>query len=487
MDTVRVRFAPSPTGNLHVGSARTAIFNWLFARHHRGVFILRIEDTDRDRSLPAYTQAILDGLRWLGVDWDEGPEIGGPRGPYFQSERLPLYRQALDRLRTEDRVYPCFCSPERLESVRQAQLQAKENPRYDGHCRHLSPGRAAERAARGEPHALRIRTAAGEDAAWTDLSKGEIRFGAEVLDDIVVAKSDGFPTYNFAVVVDDCHMEISHVIRGEDHISNTPKQIQIYRALGQPQPRFAHIPMILGSDRSKMSKRHGSTNVVEYERSGFLHEAFFNFMALLGWSPPDADRELFSRDELVDRFDLDRVAAHNAIFNLEKLTWMNATYIRALSAGELFQRARPFLAAIPGFPGPYDEDGLTGLVGLFHERLPLLAELTEAAGYFFSDITEYEPKGLQNARKTPDLEAVCRDLADALAACRPFDVATIETVIRAEAERRGLGAAKLIHPVRLAVSGRTTGPGLFELLAAVGQERCVNRLRQFAERQPWVE
>ncbi|HNR40149.1 MAG TPA: glutamate--tRNA ligase [Acidobacteriota bacterium] len=483
--SVRVRFAPSPTGNLHVGSARTAIFNWLFARHHGGTFVLRIEDTDQERNRPEYTRSILDGMRWLGLDWDEGPEAGGDHGPYFQSERLPLYREALARLRREGRAYPCFCSPERLETVRQEQLAAKANPRYDGTCRSLSAAEAQARIDAGERYALRIRIEHDEPVTWEDRGKGTITFAPEMLDDLVIAKSDGFPTYNFAVVVDDVGMAITHVIRGEDHISNTPKQILIYRALGAALPEFAHIPMILGADRSKMSKRHGATSVVEYEKAGFLAEAFFNFMTLLGWSPPDDSREIYSQRELVDLFTLERVVAHGAIFDAEKLKWMNLQYIKALSPDDLYRRSVPFLEAIPGFPGPYGPAALRELAGLFRERMNTLAEITRHAEYFFQEPEAYDEKGLKNALKTPDLPAVVEALAARLAAVDPFVHDPIEAAVRAVAEGRGIGAGKVIHPARLALSGRTEGPGLFELMAVLGRECCVARLRAFLDRRPW--
>ncbi|HQG29749.1 MAG TPA: glutamate--tRNA ligase, partial [Candidatus Ozemobacteraceae bacterium] len=270
---VRVRFAPSPTGHLHVGGARTALFNWLFARHNGGTFILRIEDTDAERSKDVYTQAILDGLRWLGIDWDEGPDKDGGHGPYFQTQRLHLYRAAVEQLLREGKVYHCFCSPEILSAMREEQMARKEDPKYDGRCSQLSREEVEKRIAAGEKFTLRLRVAAGENVAWNDLTKGELSFGSHLLDDLVVVKSDGFPTYNFAVVVDDSLMKITHVIRGEDHISNTPKQILLYKALGYPVPQFSHIPMILGSDRSRLSKRHGATSVIEYKDMGFEPEA----------------------------------------------------------------------------------------------------------------------------------------------------------------------------------------------------------------------
>jgi len=479
MSEVRVRFAPSPTGNLHVGSARTAVFNWLFARHHKGGFILRIEDTDKQRSKPEFTEAIFEGMRWLGMDWDEGPEAGGELGPYFQSKRLHLYHDALEQLVDAGKVYHCFCTPERLQALREAQMKAKQNPGYDGRCRNLSPNEIRKRIEEDEKFVLRIRVDENESVEWYDLCKENVSVGPEMLDDIVVAKSDGFPTYNFAVVVDDWQMKISHVIRGEDHLSNTPKQILVYRALGLDPPNFAHIPMILGSDRSKMSKRHGAVNVIEYEKSGFLSDAFFNFMALLGWSPSD-DQEIFSREELVSLFSLDRVASHGAIFDGDKLKWMNGMYIRTLAPEELLHRCEPFLEKNVGYPGGYGREDLTELMTLFRERLEVLSEITDSTAYFFQEPEVYDEKGIKRARKTPDLTEVMNELADKLEKLDPFTLEGIENLIREMAEQREIGAGKIIHPTRLAVSGRSGGPGLFEMMKLLGRGTCVSRLRKFS-------
>lgn len=487
MNEIRVRFAPSPTGNLHVGSARTAIFNWLFARHHGGRFILRIEDTDQERSRPEYTQSILEGMRWLGMDWDEGPEVGGDAGPYFQTERTHLYREAIDHLLTSGKAYPCFCSVERLETMREEQSQAGQQTRYDGRCRSLDPEEARRRMDSGEPWMLRLKldVTPGELVEWDDLCKGPISINSDLLDDLVLVKSDGFPTYNFAVVVDDSGMRISHVIRGEDHISNTPKQILIYRALGLETPRFGHIPMILGPDRSKLSKRHGATNVIEYESQGFLSEAFFNFMALLGWSPADG-MEIMNRQELVERFTLDRVVSHGAIFDSEKLKWMNLQYIKKLEGPALLDRCEPFLSAIPGYPGPYDRQGLEALVSLFRERMNLVSDLTGMAEYFFHDPSSYDEKSLKTALKTPEVGAVLLELSQCLAGEGPLTHDEAEAAVRKLAETRGFGAGKVIHPTRMAVSGRSDGPGLFELMAVLGRDTCIRRLKSCAEMQPWL-
>jgi len=485
MQKVRVRFAPSPTGNLHVGSARTAIFNWLFARNSGGVFVLRIEDTDSTRSKDEYTRSILDGLRWLGVSWDEGPEAGGECGPYFQAQRLQLYRDAAEKLVSEAKAYPCFCTTERLDALREQQQGAGLQTRYDGLCRSLPPDESRRRIEQGEKHVIRLKVDTGRVVEWDDLCKGTISITTELLDDLVLLKSDGFPMYNFAVVVDDVGMEITHVVRGEDHISNTPKQILTYEALGLTPPRFGHIPMILGTDRSKLSKRHGATNVIEYERSGYLPEAFFNFLALLGWSSPD-EREILSRDEMASLFTLDRVVPHAAIFDIEKLKWMNLQYIKNEPAERLFGRCEPFLRKIPEYPGEYSRAELLELVSLFRERMNTLTEITHLAAYFFKDPDSYDEKGLKTAQKTPELEAVLGELAADLDKLQEFTHDAIEAAVRTVAQRRGIGAGKVIHPARLAVSGRSEGPGLFDMMRVLGRDRCVRRIREFVARKPWA-
>lgn len=483
MTEVRVRFAPSPTGNLHVGSARTAIFNWLFARRHGGRFVLRIEDTDATRSKDEYTQSILEGLRWLGMDWDEGPDAGGDCGPYFQSQRLGAYREAAERLVREGKAYLCFCSTERLDEMRKQQEAAGLQTRYDGLCRSVSQDDARRRAEQGERSVVRLRVDTNQIVEWDDLCKGPIAITGELLDDLVLVKSDGFPMYNFAVVVDDTGMRITHVVRGEDHISNTPKQILIYRALRLPEPRFGHIPMILGTDRSKLSKRHGATSVIEYEKAGFLPEAFFNFIALLGWSPPD-EREIHTREELASLFNLDRVVSHGAIFDVEKLRWMNQQYIKGLSNEKLYARCEPFLRGVDGFPGDYGPAKLVEVVSLFRERMNLLADIARLTPYFFKDPESYDEKGLKNAQKTPDLRSVVEELAGDIERCDPFAHDTAERAVRALAERRGFGAGKVIHPARLALSGRGEGPGLFDMMQVLGRETCLRRLRAFAAAAP---
>ncbi len=476
---VRVRFAPSPTGNLHVGGARTALFNWLFARHHGGVFILRIEDTDLERSQEAYTRAILDGLRWLGLDWDEGPEVGGPHGPYFQTQREGLYREAVERLLREGKLYHCFCTAETLETMRQDQAERKVAIKYDGRCRALGRAEVERRIATGEKFVLRLRCPEGESVEWEDLTKGRLSFTSDLLDDLVVVKSDGMPTYNFAVVVDDVGMKITHVIRGEDHISNTPKQILLYRAMEAPLPRFAHIPMILGKDRARLSKRHGATSVIEYEKMGFDPEAFRNYLALLGWAPEDHTQELLSREELFARFTLDRVSSHGAIFDLDKLTWMNAEYIKRFSPATLLARLRPWLAQIPGFPGGFDDAALAKMAGLYRERVKTYNEILTMADWFFIEPATFDAKGLEKAAKIGGARALLAKLIDRLQTAGEFTEGPLEGLVRSFAEAEGRKFGDVVHLCRLGLSGRTATPGLFEVMAVLGRERTLARLGRF--------
>ncbi len=484
MDKVRVRFAPSPTGNLHVGGARTALFNWLFARHNKGTFILRIEDTDAERSKDVFTKAILDGLRWLGMDWDEGPEAGGDCGPYFQTQRMDLYRSAIRSLLDQGKLYHCFCTTERLEKLREEQAAAKLPIRYDGKCRTCSREEVESRVKAGERHVLRLRLPEGEAVAWDDITKGPLSFSSDLLDDLVVMKSDGFPTYNFAVVIDDVGMRITHVIRGEDHISNTPKQILIYRALGKPLPRFAHIPMILGSDRTRLSKRHGATSVIEYQKLGFDPRAFRNYLALLGWSP-ESGREIMMKEELVSAFDLGRVSSHGAIFDIEKLRWMNMEYIKALHPNDLLTGVTPWFEAMPGFPGGYDPMGLRDIAWLYRERLRTFDEIAQQAEWFFREPAEFEPKGMEKASKIEDWPKLVSDLTDNLAGMADFSEGPLEAAIRGFATQRQRKAGDVIFLCRLAISGRTATPGLFESMRVLGKDRCLSRLRTFVSaRQP---
>jgi glutamyl-tRNA synthetase len=487
MSAPRVRFAPSPTGYLHVGGARTALFNWLYARHAGGTFVLRIEDTDMERSSSEMVTGILDGMKWLGLDWDEGPEVGGPCGPYFQSERLERYRDAAERLVASGHGYYCYCNPDEIKARRDAADAAGETWSYDRTCASLSADEIAARESAGAPRAIRFRMPAGT-TAYDDVVHGRIEFDNAVIEDFVVLRSDRYPTYHLSVVVDDIDMAITDVVRGDDHISNTPKQVLLYEALGAPVPRFAHVPLILGPDKRRLSKRHGATSVMEYERQGFLPEAMFNFLALLGWSPGN-DRELFTREELVEAFSLDGISSGNAVFNPEKLEWFNSQHIARLGGDEITRRLEPLLLQ----QGLWSDALRRERREWFHQvietlkpRAKKLGDLVEQGRYFFVDPAEYDEAAVTKHLSAPGLAGHVKAWADVLAGVEPFSPAEIEAALRASAESAGIKAATLIHATRVAVTGQGVSPSLFDVVALVGREATARRLaklRQFLGQQ----
>ena len=477
--TPRVRFAPSPTGYLHVGGARTALFNWLFARRYGGVFVLRIEDTDAERSSSEMVEGILDGLRWLGLDWDEGPLAGGPHAPYFQSERFDRHREVARRLVAEGHAYYCYCTPEELKARRDAAGNAGDGEsawRYDRTCCRLTPEEIAARERDRVPRAVRFKVTEGP-MAFDDLVHGPIVFEGAHIEDFVIVRSDGHPTYHLSVVSDDVDMAITHVVRGDDHISNTPKHILLFRALGAPVPQFAHVPLILGQDKKRLSKRHGATSVMEYAAQGFLPEAMVNFLGLLGWSPGAGDRELFNKDELIDAFSLEGISGGNAVFNPEKLEWFNQQYIMRLPPDELGSRVKPSFQAA----GLWDEAFLGdrhpwffAVIELLKPRVKRLGEFAAQGRFFFIDAIEYDPAAVRKyltgmAEHLVAFDAACAELAT-------FDAPSIEAALRLVAEARGVKAAALIHATRVAVSGKSVSPGLFEVLNLLGPKRVHERL-----------
>ena len=479
----RVRFAPSPTGYLHVGGARTALFNWLYARRHGGTFVLRIEDTDVERSSTDMVAGILDGLRWLGLDWDEGPEAGGVHGSYFQSERLDRYRQAAARLVADGHAYYCYCAPERLRDERDMAEHRGEAWQYDRACLALPPERVAELEAVAAPRAIRFKVPAIR-ATFDDAIHGRIEFDPRNIEDFVVLRSDQHPTYHLSVVVDDVDMGITHVIRGDDHISNTPKHILLFEAFGATSPVFAHVPLILGADKKRLSKRHGATSVTEHRRQGYLPGAMVNFLALLGWSPGD-DRELMSVTELVERFSLEGISSGNAVFNAEKLDWMNGQYIARLPIEELTAAVGPLLIGA-GLPPDVGADlqarpgdpWLHRLVDLLRPRAKRLTDFVELARPFLSETVEYEPEAVDKHLSAPGLGDQVAALAATLCAVDPFDESHVEAAVRGTAAEWGIKAGVLIHATRVAVTGRTASPGLFEVLVLLGRARTVERLER---------
>jgi glutamyl-tRNA synthetase len=483
--SVRVRYAPSPTGYLHIGGARTALFNWLYARRHGGSFVLRIEDTDAARGKEGSVEGIARGFRWLGLDWDEGPERPGAYGPYFQSERVPLYREAVDRLLLEGKAYHCYCTPAELEARREEARLAGRPPRYDGRCHSLSDLRRGELAEEGRRPALRLRIPETGTTSYNDVIRAMVSFDNIVLDDFVLMRSDGMPTYNFACVVDDHLMAISHVIRADEHISNTPKQILIYEALGWSLPLFAHVPMILAPDRSKLSKRHGAQSVEEYRDMGFLPEAIVNYLAFLGWTPEGAT-EFLTLDEMVGQFALDRVTRNAAIYDLEKMRWINAHYLRTMDPELITRRAVPFYqkdGLIAADPSPALFTWLMGVVSAMRERVKTLAELPPATSYFFSAEFQYDEKAWQKyftgekKDKTIDLlTRARRALAQSGETAGELTIESAEAAYRQVVEEAGSTGGDLFHPTRLALSGRTVGPGLFDLIALLGRDESLARL-----------
>lgn len=475
---VRVRYAPSPTGTLHIGGARTALFNFLFARHHGGRFILRVEDTDQARLVPGSEAAMMEGLRALGIEWDEGPDIGGQLGPYRQSERMSRYREAAATVLAAGAAYRCFCTPEELALERERLRSEGKPPRYSGRCRAIAPAQAAERAV-NEPYVLRLKIPATGSIAVNDLIRGTVVFDYGVLDDFVIVKSDGSPVYNFAVVLDDHDMGITHVIRGEEHLSNTPKQILVARALGFEPPAWAHVPMILAPDRSKLSKRHGAVAVGEYLDQGILPEALTNYLMLLGWSHP-AGKEILSLADVIPAFDLDRIQHTAAIYDQKKLEWLSGQYLRILPVERIAEAVLPFLARA----GVNAENGpsLVDAVALSRERARTLRELADTIRFCYERPESYEAKGVAKHLAESDTGPRLARLAEVLGALSEWDHEHLQEAFDRRAEAEGVKRALLIHPTRLALTGRTVGPGLFELMEVLGRDEAVWRLRALVDR-----
>jgi glutamyl-tRNA synthetase len=470
----RLRFAPSPTGYLHVGGARTALFNWLYVRRHGGVFILRIEDTDVERSSIDMVTGILESLTWLGLDWDEGPGIEGPHAPYFQSQRLHRYRDAAIALVAAGRGYYCYCTPDEIRGRREAAEAAGRSWTYDRRCRALSAEDVARREAAQQPRAIRFLVPDGRTTIH-DLVHGPIEFDRALLEDFVVLRSDGHPTYHLSVVVDDRDMGITHVVRGDDHISNTPKQVLLYEALEAPVPLFAHVPLILGPDKKRLSKRHGATSVGEYEKQGILPEAMVNFLALLGWSPGGND-EVFTREELVARFALDGISGGNAVFNPEKLEWFNQQHIMRRSAAEIVARLGGAFEAAGVDPAVVEPAHLEQIVDLLKPRARTLADIVTQARPFLTASVVYDPAAVAKYLSDPALRPHLEAWRDAVRTTEPFDAATLEAALRGLAAARGIKAGALIHATRVAVTGQAVSPSLFDVLALVGRDRVVARL-----------
>ncbi len=499
---IRVRFAPSPTGVLHVGGARTALFNWLYARGQGGVFLLRIEDTDRQRSTEASYAAILRGMDWLGLDWDEGPGQDGDFGPYLQSERLAIYKQHLDALIAKGKAYKCFCTPEDLQRREDEAKTAGGNwDGYDGHCRSLTAEQQAAQGADGRTFCWRLHTPDEGSTFWYDIIVGKREFQNEVLVDRVVGKADGFPTYNFAVVVDDHTMGITHVLRGDDHVSNTPFQLLIYDALEWDRPKFGHMPMILGPDRKRLSKRHGATSVEEFQKQGILPAAMVNYLALLGWSPGGSGDEVLDPQTLVKKFSLKKVNSSPAAFDYDKLGHLNAQHIKRLSAKQRLALAAPIIAERGWHLDPQwqvanvrdDRNYLDRVLKTLGNRFSSLLTLPEQIGFFYTEDFYVDESARAEILDTEPARELVLALADALADTGddeagdetdvqpPMAAEGFETITRTVADERKIKAGQLIHPCRVALTGQARSAGIFEVMELIGCRRVVQRLRRAAQ------
>ena len=481
--TPRLRVAPSPTGLLHVGTARAALFNWLYARRHGGVFIVRVDDTDQQRSRSEFEEAILEGLRWLGLDWDEGVEVGGPHGAYRQSSRFDRYREVAALLVDSGAAYLCFCSPEALAERRIEAQKASRPPGYDGRCRSMEAGQAGRRLQAGETHVVRFAMPRPGVTVVNDLVRGEVRFDHRVVDDFVILRSDGSPTYHLASTVDDVDYRITHVARGEDILPSTPRHIQITRAMSAPEPVYAHLPLLHGQDGRKLSKRHGATDLGEYRQQGFLPEALFNYLALLGWSI-GPESTIFSRKEAVASFDLAAVSSSPAVFDPVKLEWMNGEYIRNhISTAEFSERARPYVEEHLGVSlSDVAWERVVPVLPLVQERVKLLSQVGPQLSFLLTPQIEYEPGSWRKVMKPKVVEGVLLEATSALRDVEEWRTETIEQTLRALVTRLEISAGRVFQPIRVAATGSSISPPLFESLAALGRETTLQRLRDARER-----
>jgi glutamyl-tRNA synthetase len=464
MSQVRTRFAPSPTGYLHIGGARTALFNYLFARHHGGKFILRIEDTDRERSTPEAITAILDAMNWLGLDYDEGP--------FYQTERYPLYKDKVNELLANGKAYPCTCTAAELDAKRQLAMKEKRKPAYDGTCR---PAQGTiPSLPRDKPFTIRFRSPDEGSTIVKDLIKGDVVFDNREIDDLIIARSDGTPTYNFCVVVDDVEMNISHIIRGDDHLSNTPRQIQLYQALGHELPQFAHVPLILGTDKARLSKRHGATSVMAYRDMGYFPEAVVNYLVRLAWS--HGDQEIFSRQELIEKFSLENIGKSAGVFNPEKFLWVNSHYLKSKPLAELAEAVKPYIAA-KGYPVPEDNQWLEKMIKTLQERAKTLVELVNMGHYFFTDEVTFDEKAAKKFLTTAAGTSISSLIVE-LNAIDEFTQPKIEAAFTNTLNNCGLKLGELAQPVRVALTGTSVSPGIHEVIEVLGKSRTLARLQK---------
>lgn len=475
---LKVRFAPSPTGPFHIGGARSALFNWLVARHADGTFLVRIEDTDLKRSTKESEENIKDSLKWLGMNWDEGIDVGGPHGPYRQTERLDLYKKEVQRLLDEGKAYYCYCSAEELEKSRKAQLDAGKTPIYDEHCRHLTEEEKAKYEAEGRKPVVRLKVRKDGVFAFDDMVRGHVEFQAAGVGDFIIMKSDGIPVYNFAVVIDDAFMEVTHVIRAEEHLSNTPRQLAIYEALGYKPPKFGHISLILGEDHKKMSKRHGATSVTEYRNMGYLPEAVVNYLALLGWTPK-GEQEIFTEEELIKQFSMKRVSSNDAVFDINKLNWINFQYMKKLDADQLYDLIVPFLVKAGYVDAAVNEekkDWLKKVIWFMKDHIYFAGQAADELRFFFEDMPKITDENVLAVMKEETSGKLLKAFIEDLKALETFDQAEIKKCFNACMKAQGIKGKAAYEPTRIALTGVTQGPGMFEMMELFGREKTMDRL-----------
>ena len=475
---LKVRFAPSPTGPFHIGGARSALFNWLVARHADGTFLVRIEDTDLKRSTKESEENIKDSLKWLGMNWDEGIDVGGPHGPYRQTERLDLYKKEVQRLLDEGKAYYCYCSAEELEKSRKAQLDAGKTPIYDEHCRHLTEEEKAKYEAEGRKPVVRLKVRKDGVFAFDDMVRGHVEFQASGVGHFIIMKSDGIPVYNFAVVIDDAFMEVTHVIRAEEHLSNTPRQLAIYEALGYKPPKFGHISLILGEDHKKMSKRHGATSVTEYRNMGYLPEAVVNYLALLGWTPK-GEQEIFTEEELIKQFSMKRVSSNDAVFDINKLNWINFQYMKKLDADQLYDLIVPFLVKAGYVDAAVSEekkDWLKKVIWFMKDHIYFAGQAADELKFFFEDMPKITDEDILAVMKEETSGKLLKAFIEDLKALETFDQAEIKKCFNACMKAQGIKGKAAYEPTRIALTGATQGPGMFEMMELFGREKTMDRL-----------
>lgn len=476
---IRVRFAPSPTGFLHVGGLRTALYNYLFAKHHGGRFILRIEDTDQTRKVEGAVENLISTLEWAGIHYDEGPHRDGGYGPYIQSQRLEIYHRHAHQLVEQGDAYYCFCTPERLEEVRQKQIALKLAPMYDRRCRSLPVDEARARREAGEPSVVRMKVPTDGETTFDDIVRGRVTIANKILDDQVLLKSDGFPTYHLAVVVDDYLMEISHVIRGEEWLSSTPKHCLLYQYFGWEVPQFAHLPLLLNPDKTKLSKRQGDVAVEDYRAKGYLKEAIVNFVALLGWNPGD-EREVFTMEELIKEFSLERVGKAGAVFNIEKLNWLNFQHLKRKPDAGVLAMLKDHLALTPFGGEKFTDDYLLKVIAAMRERVTFVKDFLEKSPYFFEPPSRYDPTVVEKRWK-PETGRRLLKLVEEFSRIERPQKSDYEAALNRVATSLNIGHGELIHPLRLAVSGMGAGPGLYDILDIIGKEETIRRMHTAIE------